>query len=154
MDEATGEPASETAFEAGRLGRVAVIRLRPNQDMVEALEAACAEHGLVHAVVRSAVGSLNEAALGHGHGAAAGLVTVEGPGVEILTMAGEVRPGPDGRPRADLAGTVGDPDARVYGGRFVRGGNPICITLELVLQEWLPDEAAAAPEAPARGKEA
>jgi hypothetical protein len=38
---------------------------------------------------------------------------------------------------------VSDSDAAVYGGEFVRGGNPICITLEIALQEWLPDLQAS-----------
>ncbi len=135
---------SEAAFERGRLGRVAAIRLRPNEDLVEGVEVVCAEHGVAHAVVRSGVGSLVDAELGYGRGEGAGGVRVEGPGVEILTLAGEVRPDGDGRPRAELRGTISDPDGRVYGGAFVRGGNPICITLELVLQEWLP-EAQGAP---------
>lgn len=131
---------SEAAFQRGRLGRMALIRLRPNQDLVEGVEAACAEHGIAHAVVRSAVGSLVDATLGYGEGGEASLVTVEGPGVEILTLSGEVYPDAEGRPRAGLRGTISEPDARVYGGAFVRGGNAICITLELVLQEWLPED--------------
>ncbi len=121
-------------FEEGRLGRIAVIRLRPNEDLVSAVESACREHGLVHAVVRSAVGSLVDAVLEAGETA----LEVPGPGIEILTLAGEVRPDDAGGPRADLRGTIADGKARVYGGRFRRGENPICITLELVLQEWLP----------------
>ena len=55
---------SETArFEEGRLGRLAVVRIRPNEDLVTAVETACREHGLTHAVVRSAVGSLVDAVL-------------------------------------------------------------------------------------------
>ena len=121
-------------FEEGRLGRIAVVRIRPNEDLVGAVEAACAEHGLTHALVRSAVGSLVDAVLEAGDTT----LQVPGPGIEILTLAGEVRPGPDDAPRADLRGTIADGKARVYGGRFRRDANPICITLELVLQEWLP----------------
>ena len=121
-------------FEEGRLGRIAVVRLRPNEDLVSAVEAACREHGLAHAVVRSAVGSLVDAVLETGNRS----VEVPGPGIEILTLAGEVRSDGAGAPAADLRGTIADGQARVYGGRFKRGGNPICITLELVLQEWLP----------------
>lgn len=132
----------ETLMEPGRLARTALIRLKPNQDLVEGVEAACAEAGLGHAIVRSGVGSLIDAALGHGAGDSRGLVTVAGPGIEILTLAGEVRPGPDGRARAFLCGTVSDASARVYGGTFLPGRNPICITLELVLQEWLPGQSA------------
>lgn len=121
-------------FEEGRLGRIAVVRLRPNEDLVVAVETACREHGLTHAVVRSAVGSLVDAALQAGETT----IQVPGPGIEILTLAGEVRPGADGAPAAELRGTIADGKAQVYGGRFRRGANPICITLELVLQEWLP----------------
>jgi predicted DNA-binding protein with PD1-like motif len=121
-------------FEEGHLGRIAVVRLRPNEDLVGAVEAACREHRLRHAIVRSAVGSLVDAVLEAG-----GLAQeVPGPGIEILTLAGEVRSDDAGLPRADLRGTIADGKARVYGGRFRRGANPICITLELVLQEWLP----------------
>ena len=126
---------SEAAsFEEGKLGRIAVVRLRPNEDLVTAVETACREHGLRHAVVRSAVGSLVDAVLEAGER----LIQVPGPGIEILTLAGEVRPAADGAPRAELRGTIADGKAQVYGGRFRRGANPICITLELVLQEWLP----------------
>lgn len=114
----------------GRLGRVAVIRLKPNEDLVAGVEAAAAAEGFRHAVVRTAVGSLVDAALAYGE---KGRAAVAGPGIEILTLAGEIRDG-----KADLRGTISDSDARVYGGRFLPAENPICITLELVLQEWLP----------------
>jgi predicted DNA-binding protein with PD1-like motif len=132
--------SAETLFEAGRLGRIALIRLKPNQDLVEGVEAACVEAGLTHGMVRSAVGSLVDGVLGYGAGDSRGLVTVEGPGIEILTLGGEVRPDEAGRPRAHLAGTISDADAKVYGGTFLRGQNTICITLELVLQEWIPED--------------
>jgi predicted DNA-binding protein with PD1-like motif len=121
-------------FEEGRLGRIAVVRLRPNEDLVTAVEAACREHRLAHALVRSAVGSLVDAVLEAGDRT----LEVAGPGIEILTLGGEVRPDAEGLPHADLRGTIADGKAQVYGGRFRRGENPICITLELVLQEWLP----------------
>lgn len=120
-----------STLEQGRLGRIAVIRLKPNQDLVEGVEAAAAEQGIRDAVVRTAVGSLVDAALAYG---AAGRREVPGPGVEILTLSGGLREG-----LADLRGTVSDSGAQVHGGRFIKGANPICITLELVLQEWLGD---------------
>ena len=118
-------------LEKGRLGRVAIVRLKPNEDLVGGVEAAAAAEGFRHAVVRTAVGSLVDAVLGYGE---TGRAEVAGPGIEILTLAGEVREG-----KADLRGTISDRDARVYGGRFLAGENPICITLELVLQEWVAD---------------
>ena len=128
-----------TLIERGTYGRMLLARVRPNVDLVTGIERICATHGITHAVVRSAVGSLVDAALGYGEGDSMTLITVEGPGIEILTMAGEVRPDEDGKPMATLRGTISDSDASIYGGEFVRGGNPICITLEIALQEWLPE---------------
>lgn len=122
--------ASDIELQAGRLGRVAVVRLRPNLDMVSAVEDAAKQAGFSHAVVRSAVGSLIDACLEAGGRQS----THEGPGVEILSLTGEV--GPDG---ATLRGTISTPAQTVHGGKFVRGENAICITLELVLQEWIPE---------------
>lgn len=116
-------------LQPGRLGRIAVIRLKPNQDLIAGVEAAAAAAGIRDAVVRTAVGSLVDAALGYG---ADRRIDVAGPGVEILTLSGGLTDGV-----ADLRGTISDSGARVYGGRFLKGGNPICITLELVLQEWV-----------------
>ena len=127
-----------TEFEIvkGRYGRTAVLRLKPNQDLVAGLESACRSHGLSRAVVRSALGSLTDASFDLGE--AGRTVFVEGPGLEIITLTGEVDIDDEGASVADLAGTVADKDGKVAGGRFRRGENPICITLEIVLQEWLP----------------
>ncbi len=128
-----------TLIERGTYGRMLLARVRPNVDLVTGIERICATHGITHAVVRSAIGSLVDAALGYGEGDSMTLITVEGPGIEILTLGGEVRPDEDGKPMATLRGTISDSDASIYGGEFVRGGNPICITLEIALQEWLPE---------------
>lgn len=128
-----------TLVERGRYGRMVLARVRPNVDLVTGVERVCAAHGIAYAVVRSAVGSLVDAALGYGEGDSMTLVTVEGPGIEILTLGGEIRPDDKGKPVAVLRGTISDSDATVYGGEFVRGGNPVCITLEIVLQEWIPE---------------
>ena len=125
----TGE-AMEISLQSGRLGRVAVVRLRPNLDMVTAVEDAARQAGFERAIVRSAVGSLVDACLEAGGSRS----SYEGPGVEILSLTGET--GPDG---ATLRGTISTPAQTVHGGTFVRGENAICITLELVLQEWIPE---------------
>jgi predicted DNA-binding protein with PD1-like motif len=122
-----------TFVETGRFGRLAIVRLRPNEDLVRGIEAACAEHGIIRALVRSGVGSLVDAVLEHG----GGRVAVRGPGIEILTLQGEVRAADDGAPRADIRGSISDAYSRVYGGLFIPGENPVCITLELVLHEWI-----------------
>ena len=125
--------SGEVSVRSGQPGRLCLIRLRPNQDLSEGIEAACAENGMTQAVVRSAIGSLNDASFDAG----GKRVLVEGPGLEILTLTGEVSPNAEGMPRANLSGTVCDSEGAVRGGSFRRGENIICITLELVLQEWI-----------------
>lgn len=100
-------------------------RLAAGDDLVEGIEAFAHQHGLTHAAVRSGPGSLVYGTLNSG-GAD---IPVPGPGTEVLSLLGEVTP--DG---ASLHGALGDPDGRVYAGRFVRGQNPICITLEFALE--------------------
>ena len=39
---------------------------------------------------------------------------------------------------ASLSGVVADPEGQVHGGPFVPGANPICMTFEVTLEEWLP----------------
>ena len=124
------EDLGEVDVRPGRFGRTAVVRLRPNLDMVTAVEDAARQAGFDRSIVRSAVGSLVDACLESGGRRA----TYEGPGVEILSLTGEV--GPTG---AILRGTISTPAQTVHGGAFAKGENAICITLELVLQEWIPD---------------
>ena len=129
-------------LQRGRYGRMAVLRLRPNQDLVEGLEAACRDYGIGHGLVRSALGSLTDASFalgGEGGDEEEEAAFVAGPGLEIVSVAGDIRPDAERAPRVELSGSVADGEGRVHGGRFRRGANPICITMELVIQEWLPE---------------
>jgi predicted DNA-binding protein with PD1-like motif len=100
-------------------------RLVRGDDLVAGIEALARQHGLARAIVRCGPGSLDAGCVQAGGGP----VAIPGPGTEILSLYGEV--GPDG---ANLHGTVADPEARIYAGRFVRGRNPVCITVELTLE--------------------
>jgi predicted DNA-binding protein with PD1-like motif len=126
------------SVESGRLGRLVLARLKPNQDLTESVEELCAEHGIERAVVRGAVGSLIDARLSYRAGDGWKEHTIKGPGVEILNVFGEI-----GRPGTDqetlLHGVVADTDGRVYAGRFVRGANLSFITIEVTLHEWVPE---------------
>ncbi len=121
--------------ETGRMGRVAYARVAPNEDLVLSLEKLCAAEGFRHAFVRGALGSLVDACLSTADGRCR---TIAGPAVEVVSLAGEVRPQPDGSLRAALTGVVADRDGCVHGGPFVAGANPVCITFEVTLEEWLP----------------
>ena len=123
--------------ESGRMGRVAYARIAPNEDLVLGIEKLCLAQGFNNAFVRGALGSLIDAGLRASDGS---VIEIKGPAVEIVSLAGEVRSDENGTPCASLTGVVADPDGKVFGGPFVLGLNPICITFEVTLEEWLPDE--------------
>lgn len=92
--------------------------------------------GFRNAFVRGALGSLVDACL---YARGGEVRQLEGPAVEIVSLAGEVRAQADGSVVASLSGVVADPAGRVHGGVFVPGANPVCMTFEVTLEEWLPD---------------
>ncbi|RAR48836.1 putative DNA-binding protein with PD1-like motif [Paraburkholderia unamae] len=130
----TSAPSTITV-ESGHYGRLVVARLKPGEDLVDALVQLCESHGIRRAVVRSAVGSLLEARLAHGSAEAAQSVNVPGPGVEILNAFGEVSL--DDGARTSISGMVADTQGRMYAGYFVPGANRSFITIEVTLQEWI-----------------
>lgn len=122
--------------ESGRMGRVAYARIAPNEDLVQSVEKLCMAQGFRHAFVRGALGSLVDACLARSDGSC---LVVKGPAAEIVSLAGEVRSQPDGSLQAALTGVVVDTDGQVFGGPFVAGANPVCVTFEVTLEEWLPE---------------
>jgi predicted DNA-binding protein with PD1-like motif len=125
--------------ESGRTGRIAYARVAPNEDLVRSVEQLCAAQGFRHAFVRGSLGSLIDACLARADGSCE---LIRGPAAEVVSLAGEVRPQADGAPRATLHGMVVDSEGRVFGGPFVAGANPVLVTFELTLEEWLPDAAS------------
>jgi uncharacterized protein len=125
----------EIDLEEGRFGRTFFVRLRPNIDLVEGVEAACREAGIANAVLRGALGSVNHAVL---ESASGRRQVVDQPGLEILVLKGAVSTGPDGTLAAELAGAVADEAGTVHAGRFRRGENLVCVTAEICVEEWLP----------------
>jgi predicted DNA-binding protein with PD1-like motif len=127
-----------TRVESGQMGRVAYARISPNEDLVQGVEKLCLAEGFENAFVRGALGSLVDACLDRADGQ---YLSVRGPAVEIVSLAGEVRSTPGGEMVASLSGVVADPEGQVYGGSFVAGANTVCMTLEVILEEWLPSAA-------------
>ncbi len=112
------------------LGRVASVRLGPNEDLIEGLGQAAAQLGFRRALVRSGLGSLTDAALQGAGGAALHII---GPAIELLSLSGELSL--EAGASAGLSGLVGDTDGAVWSGRFLTGQNPVCVTVEAVLEE-------------------
>lgn len=121
--------------ESGKMGRISYARIRPNEDLVRAVEKLCLMAEFKNAFVRGALGSLVDASLENQDG---NITHIKGPAVEIVSIAGEVRSKNDGSLRADLTGVVADPEGNVFGGYFLAGANPVCMTFEITLEEWLP----------------
>jgi len=124
----------ESLVQGGRLGRLVIARLKPNEDLIESAEALCTEHGIHLAVVRGGLGSLIDGQLSYLGREGMIQIHVEGPGVEILSISGEIVPG-----ESRLQAVIADADGKLYAGRLERGKNLTFITIELTLQEWLPD---------------
>ncbi|MEQ8400650.1 MAG: DNA-binding protein [Roseitalea porphyridii] len=129
--------------EAGSVGRVVYGRVRPNEDLVTAIETVCDEAGVLNGFIRGSLGSLTDACVDCGDGSE---TVVYGPAVEVVGLAGEVRTAAGGEPVAVLHGMIAGPDGRIGGGRFMRGKNLVCVTFELAIEEWVvaetPDHAA------------
>jgi uncharacterized protein len=130
-----------TIVEKGAMGRVAYARIAPNEDLIQGVEKLCLAEGFKNAFVRGALGSLVDACLSTLDG---NCLQIKGPAVEIVSLAGEVRENDDGSLSASLSGVVADTEGNVYGGPFVAGSNPICMTFEVTLEEWLPAAEQAA----------
>lgn len=103
------------------------LRFAPNQDVCSALEAVCRQHGIRQATVRGGVGSTVGALFDDGR-------RVEPFVTEVLIRAGQVRPGADGAPVAEIDVSLVDYTGGLADGRLARAGNPVLVTFELVLE--------------------
>lgn len=122
--------------ETGTSGKVVYARIAPNEDLITSIEKICISEKISNAFIRGAVGSLTDACI---YSTENSYTTIKGPAVEIVSLVGEVRQGNDGSLNASLSCIVADSEGNVYGGRFVPGMNPVCITVEVTLEEWVPD---------------
>ena len=115
-------------------GRVASVRLGPNEDLSEGLDQAAAQLGFRRALVRSGLGSLIDATLEDGTGE---LRTFQGPAIELLSLSGELtlEDEPEGGRAVGLSAVIGDTTGAVWAGRLAPGQNLVCVTMEIVLEE-------------------
>jgi predicted DNA-binding protein with PD1-like motif len=124
--EATPDPETNfTLFQpSGTVtGRGIVARVKPNEDIIVALETIARTHGIADAVVRGSLGSLIGARF-------AGGGRVDDHATEVLVREGHIR---DGKVALDLL--VVDMRGNVHQGWLQRGENPVCITFDIILEE-------------------
>lgn len=127
-------------IETGTTGRIVYARVRPNEDLVQGIEKICLLEGIRRCFLRGSLGSLNDACVSLSDET---VHLLRGPAVEVVGISGEVRPDADGNPVAHVTGVLAEPSGRICGGRFVRGQNPVCVTFEIVLEEWLVTDPGA-----------
>ena len=113
------QPSGDSAI----AGRAVVARIKPNEDILEALETVARQFGFRNAVVRGSLGSLIGARFTNGD-------QVDDHATEVLVRAGSVN---DGKAALDLL--VVDMSGLVHRGCLRHGENPVCITFELVLED-------------------
>lgn len=120
-------PDAETNFtlfqpSGTRSGSAVLARIKPNEDILTALETISRIHGIPNARVRGSLGSLIGAAfIGGG--------SVPDPATEVLVRQGFIR---DGVAALDML--VVDMTGTVHEGWLVKGENPVLITFDLVLE--------------------
>jgi predicted DNA-binding protein with PD1-like motif len=105
----------------GLNGQAVFARVRPNEDIVTAVEAIARGHGIRDATIRGSVGSLIGAHFVDG-------TIIPDNATEVLVRSGHVR---NGDAALDLL--VVDALGQVHAGWLERGENPVCITFDLVL---------------------
>jgi predicted DNA-binding protein with PD1-like motif len=117
-DKPNGAKAESRAF---------ALRLRPNQDFANSLEAFCHKRGIVRARLHGGVGSTIGARFTDGR-------TVEPFATELAVSSGVIASGASGALEADLDIALVDYTGGIAEGRLVRGDNPVLMTMELVLE--------------------
>lgn len=126
----------------GTLGKMVMARLKPNQDITESIEELCIQNNIQTAIIRGAVGSLIDGHLSYATPDGWRNMEVNGPGVEILNISGEISFSPDRKQHTSyLQGVIADTDGKIFAGRLVRGNNLSFITIEVTLQEWIKTSA-------------
>ena len=108
-----------------------VARVLPNEDITEAVLAVCKRSGYGKAVVRAGLGSLVGARLVDQR--TNEVITVDGPGTEVIILTGLVSTGADG-PEAQLTCTLVDKHGTVHSGLLAPGENLVAVTFELTIQ--------------------
>lgn len=120
-------PVGDAAPADAGMPRCVIARVRPNEDLLAAVERTAAAHGIASAHIAGSVGSLVGASFADGR-------EVADTATEILVLHGAVEPA-SGTPRATLEIALVDPRGDVHVGVLARGANAVLICFELVLVE-------------------
>ncbi len=114
------------------------LRLLPNQDFCAAIEAFCAERGIVAARLYGGVGSLIGARFEDGS-------STDNFATETFITNGVVNTDASGQRVAEIEIGLVDYTGAVLTGRLVRGDNPVLMTMELVVVDEQSNKANGRP---------
>jgi predicted DNA-binding protein with PD1-like motif len=120
-------PVPSAATEVKTTSHAFALRLRPNQDFANALEAFCTERRIASARLHGGVGSTIGVRFIDGR-------AVEPFATELAIRAGTVASSAGGAPEATLDVALVDYTGGLAEGRLMRGDNPVLMTMELVLE--------------------
>jgi predicted DNA-binding protein with PD1-like motif len=120
---------------------VVALRLKPNQDILHAIESVSAAQGITQATIIGGVGSLIGAEFADG-------TVIENFATEAFIIRGGINAGADGKPRAEADAALVDYTGAIAAGSLVRGANPVLITFELALEVHSRKIAGAKPSSP------
>jgi predicted DNA-binding protein with PD1-like motif len=120
-------PVRSAATDAKTTRRAFALRLRPNQDFANVLEAFCRERGITRAKLHGGVGSTIGARFADGG-------IVEPFATELAVKSGLIVTGAGGALEAELDIALVDYTGGLAEGRLTRGDNPVLMTMELVLE--------------------
>ena len=107
-----------------RQGRFYAVRVKPNVDLIETLEAFCQLHGVARATIHGGVGSTIGARFADGG-------TVENFATEVAITRGAVTADGSG---SEIEAVLVDYTGATASGLLQRGENPVLMTFELVLE--------------------
>lgn len=138
----------------GESGRIAVIRLQRNTDLVTGLIEACRKAGFEMAASQLIIGSLRSAEISWTRPSdktkrgseRTPAMPIPGP-LELISAQAEICLTDPERPVFHVHGVVTDADGKAWGGHFFKGGNPVHSTTDVVMMEikgaymkWVYDE--------------
>lgn len=121
------KPSALTGPQAPGAQRAWVLRLAPNADVCEAIEAFCRAQGIHRGRIRGGVGSTVGACFDDGR-------VVEPFVTETLITRGQIEPDAQGQPMALIDVAMVDYTGGQAAGRLARGQNPVLVTFELVIE--------------------
>jgi hypothetical protein len=128
----------------GKQRKIVSARILPGTDLISGIEEICSENGIESGTF-SVIGSLEKATFvlpvikegtkkGVGYGEPQ---TVSGP-LEILSGKGFISKDQESESGlfVHFHAILSDAEGRIYGGHFLPGGNPILLTLDVVIMEF------------------